>query len=493
MANLLFHIRGDSLNARYSNAGGTAVIHRGASASDPTGNNADAGSNVLEGKVIQISDASNVRCLMYPGTTNWSGNVGFAIVARIVPRWTGSPAAVNGLCIISKPLASTGTVGAGISLSINTSAAVQVVTQTENDVNLISSTVAGASFTSGTATELVITWDGSGTASSCKVYQNGSLLGSLTPAAAITLRNNLKYKTIAVGISHNGAVSQFDLNEFAIYDGNLTAGEVSTLWSRSTWISSSAFDGSSYSDPGIANVRSGTAYTYAGSSQTGTLATPSLSNVKTGVAGDGGVGTYDGSDRWTDPGESNVREGTAYKANSTTNNRLGTLSNPSVPVLEGDTQIDPEFIMAEILAVMQGGLNDRLSAITDEKDDDIDLAPIDEDAYFFQELNGKTVNFDPFVLYAIQSIKGEGSEGYTQTQLEIAVVVCLEDQGQDEAIGRRILRYGRALRQLFEDNFQLPESKAKVVVASQVPVEISLLNSSNSHRAIGVTLQVDLG
>ena len=100
--------------------------------------------------------------------------------------------------------------------------------------------------------------------------------------------------------------------------------------------------------PTAANVRSGTVYD--NTLKTGTLAVPSVGNVLIGVSVDntvgtytgpstanvktgitygaslGSTGTYDGSDRWTDPGESNVRSGTAYKANSVSNNKTGTLS-----------------------------------------------------------------------------------------------------------------------------------------------------------------------
>ena len=65
--------------------------------------------------------------------------------------------------------------------------------------------------------------------------------------------------------------------------------------------------GAGYTDPGIASVKTGVGYSFAGSALTG---------------------TYDGSDRWTDPGEANVRLSTAYKANSTSNNKTGTLDLP---------------------------------------------------------------------------------------------------------------------------------------------------------------------
>lgn len=75
--------------------------------------------------------------------------------------------------------------------------------------------------------------------------------------------------------------------------------------------------------PGASHVRSGTAV----DAGTGTLDLPATTNVKTGVTFDGAsqTGSYTGADRWTDPGEANVLLGTAYKANSTSNNKTGTL------------------------------------------------------------------------------------------------------------------------------------------------------------------------
>ena len=126
------------------------------------------------------------------------------------------------------------------------------------------------------------------------------------------------------------------------------------------------YDGSDrWTDPGIANVRSGTAYKANSTSnnRTGTAAIPTAANVRSGVSTDATTGTldlpattdvkigvtfdgasktgsYDGSDRWSDPGIANVLLGVAYKANSTTNNRTGTSesTNPGIAnVLAGTT------------------------------------------------------------------------------------------------------------------------------------------------------------
>ncbi len=75
-----------------------------------------------------------------------------------------------------------------------------------------------------------------------------------------------------------------------------------------------------YSDPGVANVRLATSYSFNGASnRTGTARIPAIANVKIGYAYDSSdslTGTYDGSDRYTDPLEVNVKLGTTYTFNT---------------------------------------------------------------------------------------------------------------------------------------------------------------------------------
>lgn len=89
-----------------------------------------------------------------------------------------------------------------------------------------------------------------------------------------------------------------------------------------------------YTDPGVANVRLGTTYQFnsASPNRTGTVRVPTAAQVQIGVvfdASDTVTGTYNGSDRWTDPGDNNVRVGVTYKANSTTSNKTGRVTVPT--------------------------------------------------------------------------------------------------------------------------------------------------------------------
>jgi hypothetical protein len=154
---------------------------------------------------------------------------------------------------------------------------------------------------------------------------------------------------------------------------------------------------------------------------------------------------------------------------------------------------DIETVCAEIKTVMLDHLNTKLLALDAEKADGVTLAPVDPEAYFFQSLNGRTTNYNPFIFFAIDEIAGVGGDSYTETELSVDVLAVLVDDGQEVDISARMLRYGRALREIFEENWQLPESGVKLIVSSQVPVSVQLLNSPEIHRVIGVKLRAKLG
>ncbi len=179
-----------------------------------------------------------------------------------------------------------------------------------------------------------------------KIFIDGIVKG--TGAATTAVRH------FGGGIFRIGAgdseldVPNFSIRDLIMYDAtqytaNYTPGYTITLPNADTWpteaqtktgvtfyqsdvLKTGTYDGSDrWTSPAAgdfrgADLKSNSLVT----NLVGTLAVPSLANTKIGVAGDGGVGTYDGSDRWTDLIASKVKTGEAYKANSTSNNRTGT-------------------------------------------------------------------------------------------------------------------------------------------------------------------------
>ena len=156
---------------------------------------------------------------------------------------------------------------------------------------------------------------------------------------------------------------------------------------------------------------------------------------------------------------------------------------------------DLESLLGEVETILKADLNTKIAAINSEKNDNIDMETISNDAYFLQSLSEKSINYDPFILYGVSQFENDdpGNFGFTSTKVLIEIVLVKADEGQDLQIIKKMLRFQRALREVIEDNFDSISHKVKMQVQSQVPIDLNLLNSSHSHKAIGITIKCDLG
>lgn len=161
-----------------------------------------------------------------------------------------------------------------------------------------------------------------------------------------------------VGVANVLSTASYTFDDSA-KTGTYVAVATTNVRNGTTYGAASALTGTA-SIPTAANVRSGTAT----DATTGTLAVPTVGNVLSGVSTDNttgtyvtvatgsvktGVtygassaltGTYTGSDRWSDVGIANVRSGSVYKADSTSNNRTGTASIPVAGDVRSGTATD---------------------------------------------------------------------------------------------------------------------------------------------------------
>lgn len=341
MATLLFQVRGTQLDAYVTQSIKTWA--QDAANGQVPSVVADASAGVFGGSKLDVRSLSGPKALQYVGLDNLpygSGAAGgaFTLLIRVIPTYTGNPPTVQTYGMAGPSAGATA--NQGFWFRHNTNGTLNFsYRSTSQSAHIDLNTTATLALVSGQATDIWVTWDGTNTAGSVKFYyaHNGNaptLLEAANPSSVFGTRQRYASNPIIIGTGVFGS-SNYYLNEFALWSGVF---DLVALGARTSFISATAFEGMSYSDPGVANVRSGTAYTYAGSSQTGTLTVPSLANTKTGVAGDGGTGTYDGSDRWTALDESVVARGQEYKSNSTTNNKTGTLDNVTNEVSEATLQ-----------------------------------------------------------------------------------------------------------------------------------------------------------
>lgn len=153
---------------------------------------------------------------------------------------------------------------------------------------------------------------------------------------------------------------------------------------------------------------------------------------------------------------------------------------------------DLERLLADLQMIVETYLNDQLDAISSEKADGIALDHVATSAYAFQEMNSKIMNYNPFVFYGIDNIQTI-QEGPAHAQsCDITFLLLRTDGGEDTSIMTKMLRYGRALREIFRDHWTWPDSQVKIAMKSLEPVNLKLINSDDPYRAVGVMISVVL-
>jgi hypothetical protein len=115
--------------------------------------------------------------------------------------------------------------------------------------------------------------------------------------------------------------------------------------------------------------------------------------------------------------------------------------------------IDIERIVDDITSFLQANVNTKITEINTEKNDGITLSQIDNAAYFLQTLNYAVTNYNPFLHIAVIAVDTVPIGPATIANYRILVSVILENDTEDLAQGKKLFRYARVLKELFEKNF----------------------------------------
>ena len=148
---------------------------------------------------------------------------------------------------------------------------------------------------------------------------------------------------------------------------------------------------------------------------------------------------------------------------------------------------DSEKFVNDVTSYMKQHLNTYIDNINLEKDDGMIINSIADEAYIFQTLDDKVVNHSPCVFYYIDDIVSEGIGPETSEQVMLDIVIIMSDP-KDGSLAFRLLRYLRALKELFNEGFNSLNYSKKINIESLVPVSFALQNSSDYVHAIGVRL-----
>ncbi len=152
---------------------------------------------------------------------------------------------------------------------------------------------------------------------------------------------------------------------------------------------------------------------------------------------------------------------------------------------------DIETFTDDLAVFLKANLNAKISSINSIKNDGLTLAQIESDAYFFQTMDETVSNFDPFIYYGIQDIESQGIGPATKKRYVVVVAIIMADLAEDTKLGKRLLRYSRALEEVVTEKYSdIASDSFKVKVSSLVPISLKLADTSENFRAVGIELEI---
>ena len=154
---------------------------------------------------------------------------------------------------------------------------------------------------------------------------------------------------------------------------------------------------------------------------------------------------------------------------------------------------DLESLMSDVKSILTTNLNTKLGDKKTEKGDSITLLTVDSAAYFMQDLDHESLNFNPFIFYSVEDIDGTGFGPNTPQEFLINVILVLADQSGLTDVSTRMFRYSRALKEIFEENFSIKSNSNFISINVLAPVPLTSLNESMEFRAIGIQIKSSIG
>lgn len=151
---------------------------------------------------------------------------------------------------------------------------------------------------------------------------------------------------------------------------------------------------------------------------------------------------------------------------------------------------DLERLISDIQAHVVANLNTKVTAISAEKGDGVSLPALASTSFGFNSVDAYSGNEDPFCVIAFESLEATGIGPAIAKTAKIDVVLILTAH-QDPAIDKkRVLRFHRAIEEIFLEGWQGLSRDARLKLQALTPVPIQLLGTHNTQRLVGVQLEV---
>lgn len=148
---------------------------------------------------------------------------------------------------------------------------------------------------------------------------------------------------------------------------------------------------------------------------------------------------------------------------------------------------DLEQLLFDLRDICKANLGTKLAAIDTEKNDGTTMSVPAQTAYFFQSLTkNQAAAEDVFVFFGMDDPIADGLGPMTIEEVEIFFIVMLKQTAESEQYLQRMLRYTRALKEIFQENFNSTPMKNKLRVSSLSPVSFNIAGVTSTFMGAGV-------
>jgi hypothetical protein len=152
---------------------------------------------------------------------------------------------------------------------------------------------------------------------------------------------------------------------------------------------------------------------------------------------------------------------------------------------------DIERFFNDLETVLKSNINTKITEINNEKNDDIFMKPVEDDAYIKHSLNQEVVNYDPYIFMYIDNIESSGIGPRVSKVVSVDIAMVIKDP-LTETMSSLVLRYLRSLEEVLTEKFNTVNKTRKIEVKSLAPFPFQSLDSSHFYYAIGVRAETTI-
>ena len=149
---------------------------------------------------------------------------------------------------------------------------------------------------------------------------------------------------------------------------------------------------------------------------------------------------------------------------------------------------DEERLLTDIENLFKNNFATKIAAINSEKSDSITLVTVDSTNGYFADMNDKSANYNPIILTAITDQTSESNGAATLRTITVNVALILSDDIGDANILKRMLRYGRAMREIVEDKFFNLRSVDIFKIESLPVLSFQKSGQSEVYKVVGINI-----